>query len=347
MKKKNYITRVVCAVLFVLVPCLMWAESLRGTITSESGEELAYASIFVEELQTGTITNVKGQFELKNIPLQECNVRVSFIGYRTETVHVNLREQNVLNLRMQEESVTLNEFVVLPDGMDFAHYVMSKVEKNIKPLKQRVSSYECTVNGHLGKDINLEDLRKRRLIHTAAALMGWGKIFNLMVKYPQFSVDLREDVRFTKGKMKSGELQIVNMTPQLSEKEQKIVMKKDWFLDDNTYDRFYDEVGKKIKSLKSKNSKYELTYGGSYEEGDNIIYIIKYGHTQVEIVDGCWQIRRMKYHGRGRTIYFEFHELKPGVYLPISGRAEININYAKYPKGQVGLAMSYDYRNVK
>lgn len=349
IKQRLQMKKHICLLILGII-CLSqnaFADSLSGHIHNEDGDSLSYATVYIEQLKYGVMADINGNYRIDNIKPGKYDVIVSFLGYKSTQHGIEIDGNATLDIALKEETVTLDEFVVLPKGMDFGTYIMNQVQKNIKPLGKRIKGYDCLVNARLNKKIDLTEMPKRGLIRFAMMLMGYKKVWDIMVKYPELSLKVAEEVHFNKGKVKGEDLQLLGYSPEMTEKEIKAIKKKDWFLDANPYDRFYQEVDKKIDQLKSKKSKYHLNYLGSYEEGDKQIHILMYGHTRVEIVDGCWQIRRMQYKARTRTIYFEFHEMQPGVYLPISGHAQFNLDYAKYPKGEIGLAFSYDYKSVR
>lgn len=324
-----------------------WAWRISGVVTDVNGETMPYATVMLEGERRSTVTDAMGRYLLDDVASGKHTLKVTFIGFKTLTHTLNVTADVVYNARISEESVTLDEYVVKQGGVPFSRNVMNQLEKNIKPLKKRIASYDCVTTGFLEKNIPLSELKKRRTIRFGLMMIGWGKVFDVLVKYDKISMRMSENVQFRKGKIKSSEPHIISLSPKMTDSEIKSITKKDWFLDDNTYDRFYDNVKDKIKSLKKKNSKYDVTYCGRYTEGKHTVYILKYGHTQVDVVAGCWQIRRMKYKSGSRTIYFEFEELSPNVFMPISGHAEFDIDYEGYPKGTVKMSLGYNYKSIK
>lgn len=334
----------------MLVPMTsVWAQHvLKGVVRDSAGVVMPYSTIFVDDLQRGALADQKGEFVITDVPSGKHNVRASYIGYTTKQTEVVVGERDVfLTFTLHEEAISLAEVIILPEGVDFATYVMTQLEKHRQPLKKKMSAYDATVRAKLDKKIDLSHFPHKGLLRIAARMVAWGRVFNLLTKYPDFQLEMEEDVQFRKGKMHNGDLRITNVQPDLNRRELKAVLQKDWFLDMNLYDKFYDEVAKKLKQLQGKNPKYKVQYKGSYEEDGRLVFILKYGSTQVEVVDECWQIRRMQYHARTRTINFEFQELVPGVFLPVAGRAEYRIDYDKYPKGTVRMSMGLQYKNLK
>lgn len=338
--------RYILTIIAALLCTSGWAWKITGKVTDNSGETMPYATVVLEGEKRSTITDGNGLYTLDDVTTGKHTVKVTYIGFKTQTHVVDVKSDIVLNLKIAEESVSLDEYVVKQGGVPFSRNVMNQLQKNIKPLKKRIASYDCTTTGYLEKSIPLQTLKKKRTIRFGLLMVGWAKVFDVLMKYDNLKVRMSENVSFRKGKIKSTDPKILSITPKMTDDEIKAIRKKDWFLNDNTYDRFYDEVNDKIKSLKKKNSKYDVHYAGKYTEGKHTIYIIKYGHTQVDVVAGCWQIRRMRYQSGNRTIYFEFEELSPNVFMPISGHAEFNIDYDGYPKGTVKLSLGYNYKSI-
>lgn len=334
--------------MFLLTAVHLQAQHvLRGVVRDTAGVAMPYSTIYVEELQRGALADQKGEFTITDVPAGRYRLRASYIGYSTKETELQVADRDIfLTFILHEEAISLAEVIILPEGVDFATYVMTQLEKHRQPLKKKMTAYDATVRAKLDKQIDLSHIPHKGLLRIAARMMAWGKVFNIMTKYPDFHLEMEEDVQFRKGKMKNGDLRITDIQPELNRRELKSVMQKDWFLDMNLYDKFYDEVGKKLKQLQGKNPKYKVHYMGSYEEDGRLVFILKYGRTQVEVVDECWQIRRMQYKARTRTINFDFQELVPGVFLPVAGRAEYNLDYEKFPKGTVRLSMGLQYRNI-
>lgn len=341
------VVKILLSVLAVLISSTASAQILSGTVTDTLGNPMPFTTIYVESQKLGTTTDQHGHYELKGLRPGKFNVRVSYIGYHTLEREVVLDKRATFDCQLTEESIMLDEYIVLANGVDMAQYVLQKMEKSIKPLKSRISQYDCTVVGMLGKSIDLSTLKKQKTIRFALSLLGWAKVFDILVKYPDLEVSLAEDVTFRKGNIKSSDPRIVSIKPQMTDREVKSVVRKDWFLDANTYDMFYDHVKSRIKLIKKGEPKYTPHYIGSYTENNKSIHIIKFDNTQVEVVEGTWQIRRARYKSGTRTMYFEFHELLPDVFLPISAHAEYNLDYEGYPQGTVRMALSYNYRNLK
>jgi iron complex outermembrane recepter protein len=90
------------------------SSTIRGRITSPSGP-VAYASIEILPVKTGTTSNKSGEYELKNIPSGSYVLNVSCIGYDPASVSVELQSgHNAImeNIELKPQKGALNEIVV-------------------------------------------------------------------------------------------------------------------------------------------------------------------------------------------------------------------------------------------
>ncbi|MCK5087740.1 MAG: TonB-dependent receptor, partial [Melioribacteraceae bacterium] len=87
-------------------------STLSGFITdAETGEGLISANVFVTELGTGTTSNEYGFFSV-TIPKGKYEVQFSYIGYKKETIDVDLNLSVSMNVELSPESFEINEVVV-------------------------------------------------------------------------------------------------------------------------------------------------------------------------------------------------------------------------------------------
>lgn len=87
-------------------------STLSGFITdAETGEGLISANVFVTELRTGTTSNEYGFFSV-TIPKGKYEVQFSYIGYKKETIDIDLNLSVSMNVELSPESFEINEVVV-------------------------------------------------------------------------------------------------------------------------------------------------------------------------------------------------------------------------------------------
>lgn len=98
-------------------------------------EELPYVSIVIKDktntVLTGGITDEKGAFEIKRIPIGENNVEIQFIGYKTLTKTINFTKKsskhNLGTIALSENADVLDEVVVVAETST----VVQKIDRKV------------------------------------------------------------------------------------------------------------------------------------------------------------------------------------------------------------------------
>jgi len=115
MKKSYYFNLLaVFSVIFFSTQIVMAQYTVSGTVTDAStGETLVGVTIFDAASNTGTSTNVDGEYSLK-IPEGTTILRFSSVGYSTQNIEVSGGdgEEVTLNVEMQSDVANLEELVV-------------------------------------------------------------------------------------------------------------------------------------------------------------------------------------------------------------------------------------------
>ena len=113
------------AIAMLLIPAVAGAQANQATQTVRgqvcdvaSGEPMIGVTVTVENGSTmATVSDVDGNFEIKNVPVGRHSVRASFIGYEPVLLKeqmVTSGKELVLNLRMRESISELGEVVIKP-----------------------------------------------------------------------------------------------------------------------------------------------------------------------------------------------------------------------------------------
>lgn len=86
--------------------------SVNGYLTNEeSGEPVIGGTLFIEELETGTVTNPQGFYNLQ-IPAGIYTLEIQSIGRKTEKIEIDVRSSGRLDIQLEQELVALEEVVV-------------------------------------------------------------------------------------------------------------------------------------------------------------------------------------------------------------------------------------------
>ncbi|MCB0641452.1 MAG: TonB-dependent receptor [Phaeodactylibacter sp.] len=105
---------VVLAVLFGSAWLSGQSTHIAGHVVDERGEALPFATIALEGTLLGTNSDEAGQYVLENIPPGSFVLVVSFLGYETEKVPIQLEagQQLLQDVQLQSGASTIDEVVV-------------------------------------------------------------------------------------------------------------------------------------------------------------------------------------------------------------------------------------------
>ncbi len=127
------------SILYLLPFCLAAnsKNTLNGFIRdAETGENLVGASIWIESLKVGTVTNLYGFYSI-TLPEGKYQVRFSYVGYQSNTLDVDLGEKDV-TIDVTLKPTKLEEIVIESDG-EYGNRIestqMGLVEVNAKQIK--------------------------------------------------------------------------------------------------------------------------------------------------------------------------------------------------------------------
>ncbi|MEZ4850604.1 MAG: TonB-dependent receptor [Bacteroidia bacterium] len=83
--------------------------TISGFVNDEKGNPLIGAIIFSPELQKGNTSNFNGHFEITELPVGTHKLVVSLLGYKRDTVLIEILNQNLtLDIQMSEQDLTLD-----------------------------------------------------------------------------------------------------------------------------------------------------------------------------------------------------------------------------------------------
>src|SRR5258706_11778117 len=89
------------------------AQILSGKITDKkTGEPIPGVTVYISDLKTGGVSNVKGTYKIENLPKSKVLVQVHFIGYKLIVEKVDLAATTTKNFALEETVTELNEVVV-------------------------------------------------------------------------------------------------------------------------------------------------------------------------------------------------------------------------------------------
>lgn len=106
--------RICISAVFILLS--HWAiaqNNIQGLITdAESNAPLEGATIYLEGTSKGTVTDENGAFQLMNLKQRTASLRISFLGFSSQTINVSLPQQEKLVVALEPIALTAEEFIV-------------------------------------------------------------------------------------------------------------------------------------------------------------------------------------------------------------------------------------------
>jgi hypothetical protein len=112
--------------------------TLNGYIKDKAnGEELIGVSVYLPDLKAGTITNAYGFYSI-TVPPGQYRVQVSYLGFHTHELNVDLSKDVTLNIELEEEATQMQEIVVTdkPIDVNVAGIQMSRNSLNLDQVKK-------------------------------------------------------------------------------------------------------------------------------------------------------------------------------------------------------------------
>ncbi|MCD4834791.1 MAG: TonB-dependent receptor [Bacteroidales bacterium] len=187
-------------------------HTISGYVKDEAGEELIGATIYIQSLKTGTVTNVYGFYSITLIA-GDYKVDYSYIGYKIQTKKIKLNQNHSFNITLIETSKTIDEVVITAErkNENVVKTEMSTMKLQAKDIKkipalfgeidvikaiQLLPGIQATGEGFSGfnvrggsPDQNLI-LFDEATVYNASHLMGFFSVFNN---------DAIKDVKLYKG----------------------------------------------------------------------------------------------------------------------------------------------------
>jgi hypothetical protein len=99
------------------ISSLAQTGKISGTVTdARTGEPLIGANIIIPETAIGAATDINGFYSIINVPPGTHSIRVSSIGYTTQTVvdiRVSINQTTIVDVELTEETIETDEVVIV------------------------------------------------------------------------------------------------------------------------------------------------------------------------------------------------------------------------------------------
>ncbi|MGM0944807.1 MAG: DUF5686 and carboxypeptidase regulatory-like domain-containing protein [Bacteroidota bacterium] len=134
----------VFGLLFLSIPAT-FSQGIKGKITDDQGNALAFASVYIRNLGDGVPSNEEGDFEIK-LEKGIYDVLIQYLGYKSviETVVVS-DEWVTFNVQLEPQIYTLSQVEVKAGQEDPALTIMRKAITKAKYHRRQLDSYSMMV----------------------------------------------------------------------------------------------------------------------------------------------------------------------------------------------------------
>lgn len=135
------------------------AQSISGYVVDEHNNPVAFANLFIRELESGASADDKGKFYLTIDP-GVYNIAVSSIGYHTKNYQVIVKDKPIArNFQIQSSSIELSQIEIKARRRDPAYEIIQKVIDNRQKFLSQVNSYRTQIYMRAGETM---DLKKKK-----------------------------------------------------------------------------------------------------------------------------------------------------------------------------------------
>ena len=131
--------------LFLTAFSILPAQTLKGRITSQSGDPVQYATVYIQELKQGTTSNTKGDYEIR-LPSGKYTVIYQSLGYQPVYLNINISDVTISkDVILPLQYYQIPEVRISASGEDPAYGIMRKAIGMAPYYQNNVSYYKAEV----------------------------------------------------------------------------------------------------------------------------------------------------------------------------------------------------------
>jgi Family of unknown function (DUF5686)/CarboxypepD_reg-like domain len=125
--------------------CFTHAQILKGRITTQTGEPVQYATVYIQELRQGTTSNTRGDYEIK-LPAGKYTVIYQSLGYQPVYANIILYDKPLSkDVSLPLQYYEIPEVRISASGEDPAYIIMRKAIGLAPYYLNNVSYYKAEV----------------------------------------------------------------------------------------------------------------------------------------------------------------------------------------------------------
>ena len=120
-------------------------QGIRGKVLTKEGEPLAFASVYIRNLEDGVPTNENGQYEYRLAP-GFYDVLIQYLGYKSQLQTIEVKDQWIeMDFALEAQVFSLSEVEVKAGAEDPALTIMRKAISKAKYHRLQLQEYSMTV----------------------------------------------------------------------------------------------------------------------------------------------------------------------------------------------------------
>ncbi len=120
-------------------------SGIKGHIKDAKGNPLAFATLYIKELKTGTVANENGYFEFVTRP-GEYHIDFRCLGYQTITKLVSVQQNYItIDVRLIDQMIELKTVNIVASSEDPAYSIMRKAVAASYYYRMIVKSYDANI----------------------------------------------------------------------------------------------------------------------------------------------------------------------------------------------------------
>ena len=133
-------------IIYCVLPFIALAQGgVKGVIKDGDNKSLPYATLYIQEIHSGTVCNLDGYYEYRLKP-GTYHLNFQYLGCKSESRIVNIgNEMQTINIKLQNQSINLKEVNIVASAEDPAYTIMRKAIAKSKYHQMQVKSYSALV----------------------------------------------------------------------------------------------------------------------------------------------------------------------------------------------------------
>ena len=151
-------------------PQLTWGQ-IKGVINDETGSPLPYATVYLENTSTGTVSNEKGHYTLDLPSNGEFTITYQYVGYKKAQFTFEYKGISIIkDMKLSPDDQLVGELVITADREDPAYEIIRKSIKKRNYYKNLVKSLEADL--YVKGVVKINDAPKKILGEDIGDLRG-------------------------------------------------------------------------------------------------------------------------------------------------------------------------------